>query len=423
MKELPYWWEHAPPTDVEPAALPARVDAAVVGSGYTGLSAALTLARSGRSVVVLDRDTPGIGASSRNGGMLGSALKPSLDALARRYGAARARALLAESQEAYDFLARFVTEEKIECDYAETGGFTGIVKPTHYEALARETEQLSRTIGLEAHMVSKSEVRSEIGTDLYCGGRVTHRRAGLHPARYHTGLIRRVRESGAMVAGNSPVVAIERNGGDFTVSMPRGSLRARNVIVATNGYTGPVTPTLRRRVIPVTSYMIATAPLSPNLMATLMPKGRMLTDSNRLLCYFRPSPDNTRVLFGGRPAYTEIGPKRAAERLSRYMTRIFPELHGVEQSHSWFGYIAYTFDRLPHVGERDGMHYAMGYCGSGVVMSTWLGRKAALRLLGQADGKSAFAELGHPTSPFYYGRPWFLPFVQAWYQGADMLGR
>ena len=207
------------------------------------------------------------------------------------------------------------------------------------------------------------------------------------------------------------------------MTTPRASLKARNVVVATNGYTGPVTPALRRRVIPVTSYMIATAPLSPNLMATLMPKGRMLTDSNRLLCYFRPSPDNTRVLFGGRPAYTDIGPKRAAERLSRYMTRIFPELHDVELTHSWFGYIAYTFDRLPHVGERDGMHYAMGYCGSGVVMSTWLGRKAALRLLGQAGGKSAFAELGHPTSPFYYGKPWFLPFVQAWYQGADMLGR
>ena len=197
----------------------------------------------------------------------------------------------------------------------------------------------------------------------------------------------------------------------------------RDVVVATNGYTGPVTPALRRRVISVTSYMIATAPLSPNLMATLMPKGRMLTDSNRLLCYFRPSPDNTRVLFGGRPAYTEIGAQLAAERLTRYMTRIFPELEGVELTHSWFGFIAYTFDRLPHVGECDGMHYAMGYCGSGVVMSTWLGRKAALRLLGEQEGDSAFAELGHPTSPFYSGKPWFLPFVQAWYQGADLLGR
>ena len=423
MKEVPYWWEEAPPTPGDTPAMPRSADVAVIGSGYTGLSAALTLARAGRSVVVFDSDTPGIGASSRNGGMLGSWLKPSLDTLTRRYGPEAARALLDESREAYDFLGRFIAEEDIECDYAETGAFTGIVKPAQYEAMARETERLSRTIGVEADMVPRSEVRNEIGTDIYCGGRVTHRRAGLHPARYHAGLIGRVRESGATVAGNCPVTAIQRNGGDFTVTTPHASLKVRNVVVATNGYTGPVTPALRRRVIPVTSYMIATAPLSPNLMATLMPKGRMLTDSNRLLCYFRPSPDNTRVLFGGRPAYTAIGPKLAAERLSRHMTRIFPELRDVELTHSWFGYIAYTFDRLPHVGEHDGMHYAMGYCGSGVVMSTWLGRKAALRLLGQAEGKSAFAELEHPTSRFYHGRPWFLPLVQAWYQGADMLGR
>jgi glycine/D-amino acid oxidase-like deaminating enzyme len=423
MKEVPYWWEEAPPTPGDTPAMPTSADVAVIGSGYTGLSAALTLARAGRSVVVFDSDTPGIGASSRNGGMLGSWLKPSLDTLTRRYGPEAARALFAESREAYDFLGRFIADEDIECDYAETGAFTGIVKPAQYEAMARETERLSRTIGVEADMVSRSEVRNEIGTDIYCGGRVTHRRAGLHPARYHAGLIGRVRESGATVAGNCPVTAIQRNGGDFTVTTPHASLKVRNVVVATNGYTGPVTPALRRRVIPVTSYMIATAPLSPNLMATLMPKGRMLTDSNRLLCYFRPSPDNTRVLFGGRPAYTAIGPKLAAERLSRHMTRIFPELRDVELTHSWFGYIAYTFDRLPHVGEHDGMHYAMGYCGSGVVMSTWLGHKAALRLLGQAEGKSAFAELEHPTSRFYHGRPWFLPLVQAWYQGADMLGR
>jgi glycine/D-amino acid oxidase-like deaminating enzyme len=423
MKEEPYWWEHARPIAVETPTLPARVDVAVIGSGYTGLSAALTLARAGRSVIVFEAGVPGVGASSRNGGMLGHALKPSLGVLARRYGQRLAKALLIEAREAYDFLRHLVAEEDIQCDYAETGAFAGIAKPAQYETLARETEQLSRTIGYEAHMVPKAEVRNEIGTDIYCGGRVTLHRAGLHPARYHAGLIERVRQAGVTVVGSSPVTMVQRDDSGFTVITPHALLNARNVVVATNGYTGPVTPALRRRVIPVTSYMIATAPLSPNLMATLMPKGRMLTDSNRLLCYFRPSPDNTRVLFGGRPAYTDIGPQRAAERLSRYMTRIFPDLRGVEMTHSWFGYIAYTFDRLPHVGERDGMHYAMGYCGSGVVMSTWLGRKAALRLLGQAEGKSAFAEIRHPTLPVYYGKPWFLPFVQAWYQGADMLGR
>src|SRR5262249_14192231 len=265
MKDVPYWWEHAQPTDVETPALPARADVAVVGAGYTGLSAALTLARAGRSVVVFDAGTPGIGASSRNGGMLGSALKPSLETLTRRYGRAQALAVLAEAKQAYDFLPRFLGEEHIECDYAETGGFTGIVKPAQYEAMARETEQLARTTGLEAHMVPKSEVRSEIGTDIYCGGRRMPPRAGLHPAESHAGLIGRVRDGAAIAAGNSPVTAIQRDGGDFTVTTPRASLKARNVVVATNGYTGPATPGLRRRVIPVTSYMIATAPLSPNL--------------------------------------------------------------------------------------------------------------------------------------------------------------
>jgi len=423
MKDTPYWWEHAPLTAVATPALPARTDVAVIGGGYTGLSAALTLARAGRSVVVLEAGTPGIGASSRNGGMLGDWLKPSLATLVRRYGRERAVALIAEAREGFYYLGRFIADEGIDCNFVNCGGFTGVTTAARYEAMARETEELSRSIGLEAEMVPKSEVRNEIGSDLYYGGRVMQRRGGLHPARYHAGLLARVRAAGVTVVGDCPVTALERNGSGFRLITPQASLGARDVVVATNGYTGAVTPALRRRVIPVTSYMIATAPLSPNLMATLMPKGRMLSDSNRLLCYFRPSPDNTRVLFGGRPAYTDIGPELAARRLSGYMARIFPELKDVELTHSWFGYIAYTFDRLPHVGTRDGVHYAMGYCGSGVVMSTWLGRKAALRLLGDAEGKSAFAEIEHPSSPFYYGKPWFLPLVQAWYQGADMIGR
>jgi glycine/D-amino acid oxidase-like deaminating enzyme len=423
MKHTPYWWDDAPLSTAPAPPLPASCDVAVIGAGYSGLSAALTLARAGRSVVVLDAGVPGVGASARNGGMCSDVLKPSLAVLSRRYGAERAKNLVAETREALDFLEAFLAEEAIACDYRRCGGFTGATTQAHYDALARETAALRGSIGFDADMVGKAEVRSEIGTDLYFGGRVAHHRGGLHPARYHAGLLDRVRAAGALVIGESAVTRLERSSAGFRLATAQGELAARDVVVATNGYTGSVTPSLRRRVIPVTSYMIATAPLAPDLMARLMPKGRMLTDSNRLLCYFRPSSDNTRVLFGGRPAYTEIGPVAAARRLAAYMTRIFPELRDVELTHSWSGFIAYTFDRLAHVGERDGVHYAMGYCGSGVVMSTWLGRKAALRLLGRAEGKSAFAEIDHPTAPFYSGTPWFLPLVQAWYQGADLIGR
>ncbi|MBN8927554.1 MAG: FAD-binding oxidoreductase [Rhodospirillales bacterium] len=423
MRHEPYWWDDAPIGASTDDALPPRVDVAVIGAGYTGLSAALTIASGGRSVAVLEAGLPGVGASSRNGGMCSEVLKPSFATLSKRYGKEHALALIKEAREAFDFLPHFLEEEGIDCNYVRCGGFTGALKQAQYDAMARETEALGRTTGLDAVMIPKSELRDEVGTDLYVGGRLMHRRGGLHPAKYHAGLLARTRARGAAVIGNCAVTGLDRDASGFRLTTARGPVTARDVVVATNGYTGPATPSLRRRVIPVTSYMIATAPLSPNLMATLMPRGRMLTDGNRLLCYFRPSPDNTRVLFGGRPAYTDIGPVEAARRLQAYMTTVFPELAGVELSHSWSGFIAYTFDRLPHVGFRDGVHYAMGYCGSGVVMSTWLGRKAGLRVLDKPEARSAFADIEHPTNPLYHGKPWFLPLVQAWYQGADMIGR
>ena len=423
MKDTPFWWEDAPLAHVPPPPVPATADVVVIGAGYTGLSAALVLARAGRDVVVLDAGQPGIGASSRNGGMCGDRLKPSLAELTRSYGRERAVALIKEAREALDFLPAFLATEGIECDYQPTGSFTGTVRPTQYEALARQTEALRRDLGIDADMVSRQDVRAEIGSDLYCGGRVMHRGGGLHPARYHAGLMARVAAAGASVIGETTMTHLERAGARWTVHTSRGGIDSGDIVVATNGYTGPATQDLRRRVIPVASNIIATAPLSPNLMATLMPKGRMLTDSNRLLCYFRPSPDNTRVLFGGRPGYAGLPADVSARRLARYMTTVFPELEGVALTHSWGGNIAYTFDRLPHIGERDGAHYAMGYCGSGVVMSTWLGHKIGQRLLHLPEGRTAFADIAHPTMPFYTGNPWFLPVVQAWYRGADLLGR
>jgi glycine/D-amino acid oxidase-like deaminating enzyme len=422
-KTEPYWWEEAPLQPRTPEALPKRVDVAVIGSGYSGLSAALTLARAGRSVLVLEAGTPGEGASSRNGGFCGDVLKPSLAELTRRYGEAHALAILREAREALEFLADFVAVEDIDCRFARMGRFTGALKPGQYESMARESETLRKANGFEFDMVDRSAVRDELGTDRYVGGRVTHHHGGLHPALYHEGLLARVLTAGAQVAGNTPMTALRREGEGFTVATPRGTVEARDVVVTTNGYTGPVTGWLHRRVIPVTSYIIATEPLSENLMRQLMPKGRMVTDTNRLLVYYRPSPDGRRILFGGRAHYRPTDPAEAGAILRDYMVHLFPELSEVRLSHSWYGFIAYTFDRLPHTGIVDGAHYAMGYCGSGVVMSTWLGRKAALRVLGAKEAKSAFADIKHPTRPFYTGTPWFLPLVKAYYYAQDMLDR
>ncbi len=422
-KETPFWWEAAPISPRPARELPKHVDVAVIGAGYSGLSAALTLARAGRSVLVLEAGVPGEGASSRNGGMCGDQLKPSLEELTRRYGEKLAVALLKEGREALEFLASFITQEGIECHFSRMGRFTGALKRGQYEEMARISETLRKVNGFEFDMVGKAEVRQEIGTDAYVGGRVTHHHGGLHPALYHRELLKRALAAGAQIAGETPMTGLRREMRGFTVGTPKGEVEARDVIVTTNGYTGPVTDWLRRRVIPVTSYIIATEELSGNLMLELMPKGRMMTDTNRLLVYFRPSHDGKRILFGGRAHYRPADLKEAGAILRRYLVRLFPELSETRLSHSWYGFIAYSFDRLPHSGISDGVHYALGYCGSGVVMSTWLGRKAALSVLGSLEGRSAFAEIGHPSLPLYRGTPWFLPLVKAYYYAADVLGR
>jgi len=419
MKTTPYWWDDIPLVESPPADLPKTADVTIIGSGYTGLSAALTLVEAGRSVVILEQGLATEGASSRNGGMCGDLLKPGFDPLSAKFGKETATALCAEARDAYVFFRAFLAEHQIDCDFAQVGRITGAFSDAQLKSLEQETETLRRVVGTPYEIVRGSDVDKEIGTDAYVGVRVLPHHGGLHPAKYAAALVRLVRERGGQVHERTRLTRFERNGHEFMLTTSRGTIRSRELVVATNGYTSSATYAIQRRIIPVTSYMIATEELAPATMHQLFPRSRMVTDTNRLLCYYRPSPDSKRILFGGRPAYTEIGPDRSAERLARHLRRIFPAIRDTRVTHSWFGYIGYTFDHLPHVGTLEGVHYAGGYCGSGVVMATWLGRKAAYRLLGRPEAKSAFDHITHPTQVFYRGRPWFLPFVQAWYQISD----
>ncbi|MFQ5958803.1 MAG: NAD(P)/FAD-dependent oxidoreductase [Alphaproteobacteria bacterium] len=424
LKLQPYWWEAAPRPKLPPAELPGRADVAIVGSGFSGLSAALTLARAGRSVVVFEAGDPGFGASSRNGGMCGGAFKIAFSDLSARLGVERAVAIYNDGQAALDYLAQLIEREQIHCHFARMGRFVGAHAPSHYESMARETELLRKHVRLEADMVPRSEQRAEIGSDIYHGGRLIHRDGGLHPALYHQGLLERATAAGAAIAANAPVTGIRGGNGGFTVTSDRGRITARDVIVATNGYTGRTTPWLRRRLVPVGSFMIATEPLGAEVMGRLLPKGRMLADSKKILYYFRPSPDGRRILFGGRTAYgtTSEDLRATGATLHRFMTGVFPELAGAQITHSWSGNVAFTFDRMPHGGVHDGIHYAIGYCGSGVVKATWFGHQTARRILGQAVETPLF-DADFPTLPLYGGTPWFLPLVSMYYQLQDRFAR
>jgi glycine/D-amino acid oxidase-like deaminating enzyme len=317
----------------------------------------------------------------------------------------------------------FLDENDIRCDFRRVGRITGALSETQLASLLRESDALRRITGVEYDVVGKSDLPSELGTDVYVGARLYRHHGGLHPAKYAAALVRCVLAAGGVICESTTFLGYGRTSEGFSIRTSAGDIRARDLIVATNGYTGAAAGALRRRLIPVTSYIIATEELPAPLIAALMPRRRVVTDTNRLLVYYRPSPDGKRILFGGRPAYTEISPQTSAKRLESYLHELFPALANVALSHSWFGMIAYTFDRLPHVGSFDGYHYAGGCCGSGVVMATWLGNKVAHRVLGSLEGNTAFADIAHPTHPLYYGRPWFLPLVQAWYQAADLWER
>jgi glycine/D-amino acid oxidase-like deaminating enzyme len=418
----PYWWEAVPKRTRREAALPMATDVAVVGAGYTGLSAALTLARGGCRVTVLEAREAGWGASTRNGGMMGLSYG-AFTSVRKTLGIEMAKRLYAESAMAIDYVGKLIGHEKIDCRYAKVGHFRGASIPKHYDAMARELENARRHVPTPCYMVPKSEQRQEIGSDYYNGGVVNPDHAGLHPALYHAGLLSAAERAGATIIENTPVSCIARGDGKFALTTRRGEMTANEVLVATNGYTGPLTPQLRRRLVPVPSAIIATEPLAPDLMARLMPKKRLLAGSLRIVSYYRPSPDGTRILFGGRafasgePAADRVN----ARHLHLMLTKVFPELAATKVTHSWHGMLAFPFDKLPHVGQIDGLHYALGYCGGGVGRATWLGHKAALKIMRSPEGETIFDALTFQSRPFYHGRPWFLPATIAVYRIADAL--
>ncbi len=422
-KPTPYWWERVPRPILPETALPSAVDVAVIGSGYTGLSAALQTARGGRDTLVLDAEDAGFGCSTRNGGQISTSVKPSYEALAKRHGAETAFRIIKEGQNSLAWVADFVAGEKIDCDFRIAGRFHAAHNPAQYETLARRLAAQPKGLAVEAHMVSREEQRRELGTDAYFGGTVYARHASIDPGRFHQGMLERVLAAGARVIPRCAATAIERRSGGFRVTTARGSVIARNVVVATNGYTGRLTPWLQRRVIPIGSYIIATEPIARETMARLMPRNRIVSDTRKIVYYYRASPDGQRILFGGRVSHNETDPLASGPKLHRAMTAIFPELAATRISHSWCGFVAYSFDELMHIGERDGLYYAMGYCGSGVGMAGYLGMRLGQQVLGRAEGATAFDGLPFPTRPFYRGNPWFLAPAILYYHWQDRRSR
>ncbi|HWP62502.1 MAG TPA: FAD-binding oxidoreductase [Candidatus Binatia bacterium] len=416
-------WQATMPTlpDRRRRLLPDTADVVVVGGGYTGLACARRLALARSHVVVLEAETLGWGASTRNGGIAHPGYKWGLAELVRRYGPGTGRALFEESLDAYRFLVGLIRDEGIEADLRPNGYLELAWSRADRDAFAAEAAALAE-VGVPARVVDGAELRSEIGTAAYEAGLVVEVGAVLHPGKWFAGLAGLADRAGADLHEGVRVRSIRRQAdGRFVVETSRGALLAREVVVATNGYTDGVAPAVRRRVVPVGSYIVATEPLPADVATALVPGGRGVFDSRNFLSYWQVSADR-RLVFGGRVSFWPTWVGRTARLLWRRIQEVYPELGDVRIEYAWGGKVALTLDRMPHVGRFGGVWHAVGYSGTGVVLSTYLGTRLADWLLGGSP--PAIAGLRFPLVPApYEGRAWFLPLVGEWFRWQDRRAR
>jgi glycine/D-amino acid oxidase-like deaminating enzyme len=426
MKQTPFWTEDAAPSQNIAKPQPDCVDVAIIGSGYTGLHAAHVLAKHGANVAVLEANSIGWGASSRNGGMVNPGLKLSAPELFHRYGDKQGEELWRWSMAAIDFVEDFIHNEGIQCYFERFGQVVLAFKPQHFTALQNEVRWHAQKLGdTVPQIVGPAELTSEIGTPTYFGGILDERAAGLHPAHYVYGLAEVTARAGAHLVENAPVRAVTKVNDHYEVMTPFGQLIAKDVLLATNGYTNNLIPSARRGIFSGGSYIITTEPLPAELQVSVSPRKRMFYDSKHFLNYFRLTPDG-RMLFGGRHNLsTDLPLEASAVELRRRMVEVFPQLAEVPISHTWTGKLGLTFDLMPHAGRLQegpapGIFYAYGYGGHGVAVASYLGHMMG-RMMAGLPADNPILKLPHARYFFTPYEKLYLPLVSAWFRFLDRI--
>ncbi len=429
IREQNYWLDTvAEPATGATGALPEKVDIAIVGGGFCGLSAARVLAQRGVRVVLFEAESLGWGASSRNGGMVLTGMKLPVPTLIQRYGREAVRRMYAASLESIDLVEQIVKEENFDCNFSRCGHLEVACKQAHFDDYAAAAARIHTEFNHELRIVPRSALQSEIGSQIYFGGMVDETSAGVNPARYVHGLAKAAQRHGACLYDHTRVTNISSQpnaaNGSFRIETTRGSVTAKEVLLASGAYTTAATPALRKKVIPIGSYIIASEILPDKLAVEVSPRNRMIYDSKHFLYYYRLTPDN-RMLFGGRAAFfpeSESTVRKSVELLRQGMIDVYPQLRDIKVEYVWGGTLDFAFDVMPHSGKIDGMHFAVGFAGHGVAAATWMGAKLAATICGDPDD-NPFSRIPFPGAPIGLrsGNIWALPLAGAYYKVLDWL--
>lgn len=423
-KTTPYWWEDVDQSSLQKTQqtdLPAKIDVLIIGSGYTGVSASIQTIQHGMSTLVIDAHELGFGCSTRNGGQVAPGFKPEFSTLQKRHGAGVATAIEKAGEDAFDYVETQIRDNQFQCGWQKNGRYAAAHTPKQFELLKKEVDHVNRDGVERARLIHPHDQQHELNSPIYFGGAIDFRNAGIHPAQYYVALFKQAQQLGVLFQPHCKALSIERTANGFVINTIKGKITAAKLLLATNGYSGELSPWHQRRIIPIGSYMLATESLSPELVRSLIPNDRMVWDTRKVIAYFRTSPDKTRLIFGGRAALSESDPFSSLPRLYQMMTKVFPQLMGVKVSHAWMGYVAYTFDEMPHIGVHNGVHYCMGYCGSGIATASYFGMRAGLQIAGSSEGKTPLDNLRFSTRPLYYGKPWFLAPAIFYYKILDSI--
>ncbi|MGO9804547.1 MAG: NAD(P)/FAD-dependent oxidoreductase [Steroidobacteraceae bacterium] len=379
-----------------------RADAAIIGAGFTGLSAALQLATAGRAVLVLEAAALGERASGLNGGQVIPGVKTDPDTLEEMFGRERGARFVAAVAAGPDLVFELIQRHAIACDAVRTGWIQPAAAPRALEQLAARVEQWRRR-GAPVEMLSAAAVAQLTGSERYYGGLLDRRGGTVQPLSYVRGLAGAVLRAGGRICVHSPAQRLSRAAREWRIDTPAGSVTAPTVIVATNAYSGSLIGVLRRSFVTVPSFQVATAPLPAALRARILPGGQAASDTRHLLRYFRLDAGG-RFVLGSRGVFgVQPGP-RTSRHHYRAVHELFPQLAGMAFEYHWGGLVAMTPDHLPHLHElAPGLLAGLGYNGRGVAMATLMGRLLAQRTLGMSDEELALPVTPVRPIPFHGG--------------------